>query len=88
MTNPSDIWPPAVSAFPDSIETPQVIGVTDQEGNQVVPPVEAQGDATNKTMEFLLRLGNVRVIVRSGDETATLVLSNGNVHTRAKIVQP
>lgn len=84
----SDIWIPALDAFPGADATPLVIAVTNVEGDQVAAPPETQGPATSKTIDVLRALRYIRVIVRSLDRTATINLTTGAVENRATVVKP
>jgi len=88
MSSESEIWPPALAAFPTATGIPTIIGVMDQAGEQRTQPSDTPAEPSNGAIEYLIKLGHIRVILRSLDDTATLNLSNGAVVNRATIVKP
>ena len=48
MVHPDEMWAPAVVAFPDHEDMPQIVGVTEVEGLLVAPPPQLRGLCTAK----------------------------------------
>lgn len=71
----TDIWPPALSAFP-MIETPQVLAVNDHEQGWVTPP-EGVTDATMGAIELLRGRGYVLVDIGIAGNHGMFNMTNG-----------